>query len=330
MRATLRQHPQDFRVDEELGFEPDGEGEHRFLRIEKANANTAWVARQLAKFAGVGSRSVGYSGLKDRRALTRQWFSVQLPSRSIIDWTALRVEGVRVLEVTANRRKLRRGVHRGNRFRIVLRDARGASAEAAARLQRIAEHGVPNYFGEQRFGRDAGNLALADSLMQGLRLSRDQKSFALSAARAWLFNHVLDRRVADGSWHRLRPGDCAGLDGSGSVFAVERPDAELERRATALDVHPTGPLWGRGDLSTRGDVEALEREVAGQFAALSEGLVRHGLDLQRRPLRVAVRDLAWNEENGALELSFRLVRGAFATAVLRELADYRDAAAPSG
>lgn len=328
LRATLRQTPGDFRVDEELGFEPDGEGEHRFLRIEKSNANTAWVAGQLARFAGVDVRNVGYSGLKDRHALTRQWFSVQLPLRSAVDWRALHVEGVRVLEVTANRRKLRRGAHRSNAFRIVLRDVRAASGAAAARLARIAAHGVPNYFGEQRFGRDAGNLALAAALIEGRRLSRDRKSLALSAARAWLFNHVLDRRVADGSWRTLRPGDRAGLDGSGSVFAVERPDAALERRAAALDVHPTGPLWGRGALSTAGAVETLEREVAGEFASFAEGLERHGLEQQRRPLRVAVRDLAWHEEGGVLELSFRLVRGAFATAVLREVADYRDAALP--
>lgn len=316
-------------MDEELGFEPDGEGEHRFLRVEKTNANTAWVAGRLAKFAEVDVRRVGYSGLKDRHALTTQWFSVQLPARTVVDWAAARIEGVRVLEVTANRRKLRRGAHRSNFFRIVLRDAGGDFAEAAARLTRISAQGVPNYFGEQRFGRDAGNLALAESLMHGQRLSRDRKSLALSAARAWLFNHVLDRRVADGSWQRLRPGDCAGLDGSGSVFAVERPDATLERRVGALDVHATGPLWGRGALATSGEVETLEREIAGRFPTLAGGLERHGLAQQRRPLRVAVRALAWQEESGALELSFRLVRGAFATAVLRELADYRDAAALS-
>ena len=329
LQAMLRRYPEDFRVDEELGFEPDGEGEHRFLRLEKANANTAWVAGQLAKFAGVDVRNVGYSGLKDRHALTRQWFSVQLPPRSTVDWTTFHVEGVRVLEVTANRRKLRRGVHRSNRFQIVLRGARGASAAVAERLAQIAEQGVPNYFGEQRFGRGAANLALADALMEGRRLSRGRKSLALSAARAWLFNQVLERRVADGSWHRLRSGDCAGLDGSGSVFAVVRADAELARRAASLDVHPTGPLWGKGALSTSGEVEALEREVAAQFASLAAGLERLGLDQQRRPLRVAVRDLAWNEAYDALELSFRLPCGAFATAVLRELADYRDAAAPS-
>ena len=328
LRVTLRRHPQDFRVDEELGFEPDGEGEHRFLRIEKVNANTAWVAGQLARFAGIDVRHVGYSGLKDRHALTRQWFSVQLPLRSSVDWTGLCVEGVRVLEVSANRRKLRRGVHRSNRFRIVLRDVRGETAPAAARLARISEDGVPNYFGEQRFGRDASNLALAEALMRGRRLPRARRSLALSAARAWLFNHVLDRRVGDDSWRTLRAGDCAGLDGSGSVFAVERPDAELDRRAAARDVHPTGPLWGRGALSTSGEIEALERDVARQFAAFADGLARHGLEQQRRPLRVAVRDLAWQADGDVLELSFRLTRGAFATVVLRELADYRDAAPP--
>jgi tRNA pseudouridine13 synthase len=152
---------------------------------------------------------------------------------------------------------------------------------------------------------------------------------ALSAARAWLFNHVLDRRVTDDSWRHLLPGDCAGLDGSGSVFVVECPDAELERRAASQDIHPTGPLWGRGTLPTSGAIETLERDVARQFASLAEGLVRLGVEQQRRVLRVAVRDLAWEEHEGAVVLSFRLTRGAFATAVLREVAEYREAASPS-
>lgn len=329
MQATLRRYPEDFRVDEELGFEPDGEGEHRFLRIEKANANTVWVAEQIARFAGVAPRNVGYSGLKDRRALTCQWFSVQLPARARVDWTSFRVEGVRVLEVTANRRKLRRGVHLNNHFRIVLRDVRGEIAQAVERLQWISGNGVPNYFGEQRFGREAGNLALAEALMRGRRLSRARRGMALSAARAWLFNHVLDRRVADDSWQHLRAGDCAGLDGSGSVFVVECPDANLERRMARQDIHPTGPLWGRGDLPTSGDVEGLERDVAAQFASLAEGLVRLGVEQQRRPLRLAVRDLAWEEHQGVVVVSFRLTRGAYATAMLREVAGYRDAASPS-
>lgn len=325
-QGDLRRRPGDFQVDEELGFEPDGEGEHRFLLIEKENANTAWVARRLAAFAGVPARDVGFSGLKDRHALARQWFSVQLPLRAVVDWAMFREPGVRIVASTANRRKLRRGSHRGNRFHIVLRDLAGDREVVAERLTLIGTQGVPNYFGEQRFGRDAGNLALAASLVEGRRLSRGRRSLALSAARAWLFNQVLDHRVDDGSWRSLLPGDCAGLDGSGSVFAVGEPDDGLLRRAAGLDIHPTGPLWGRGDPGTSGDVEALERAVVQRFEALAGMLERYGLRSERRPLRLAVRDLDWNLEGGALAVSFRLARGAFATAVLRELAHYHDTA----
>ena len=318
----LRAVPDDFRVDEELGFTPDGQGEHRFLEIEKTGANTAWVAARLAAFAGVARKQVGFSGLKDRHAVTRQWFSVRLPPNADVDWSAFRAAGVRIVGVTANRRKLRRGTHRSNRFRIVLRELLGDRAAIAERISRIAERGVPNYFGEQRFGRDAGNLALAAALIQGRRLERERRGLALSAARAWLFNHVLERRVADGSWQSILPGDCAGLDGSGSIFRVAEPDEELRRRVAALDVHPTGPLWGRGELAVSGAVEALERAVAARFALFASGLEQLGLAQERRPLRLAVHDLEWRAHGDALEISFRLVRGAFATAVLRELADY--------
>lgn len=281
------------------------------------------MAARLADFAGVSRRQVGYSGLKDRHARTRQWFSVQLPAKASIDWTAFRAEGVQILEVSANRRKLRRGVHRGNRFRIVLRETAGDAAAVDARLATIGARGVPNYFGEQRFGRDGGNLALAASLFAGRRLVRDRRSLALSAARAWLFNHLLERRVDDGSWETLRPGDCAGLDGSGSVFPVPAPDEALARRAAVLDVHPTGPLWGRGEAPVSGEIEALERAVAAEHGDFATGLERQGLTHARRALRLAVHDLDWHRTGDALELSFRLTRGAFATAVLRELADYR-------
>ena len=300
---------------------PDGEGEHRYLRIEKVDANTRWVAARLADFADVHPKQVGFSGLKDRHSLASQWFSVQLPARKHVDWAAFRAQGVRILEVSANRRKLRRGAHRGNRFLIVVREAAGDAAAVAERLEVIRDRGVPNYFGEQRFGRGGGNMALAESLFAGQRLKRERRELALSAARAWLFNHVLERRVVDGSWCRLRAGDCVGLDGSGSVFPVTAPDGELERRAAALDIHPTGPLWGAGELSVSGDVAALERSVAAEFSDFALGLERAGLVPARRALRLAVQDLQWREAGSSLELSFRLARGAVATAVLRELAD---------
>ena len=194
----------DFVVDEILGFDPSGDGEHAYLQVEKAGANTAWVARQLGGFAGVPVRDVGYAGLKDRHAVTRQWFSVRTPVRQSPDWSAFEAEGVRILENVRHRRKLKRGAHKGNEFCIVIRSTAVPRSAVRDRIGVIASAGIPNYFGAQRFGREAGNLDLARSLATDTPLSRRDLGFALSAARSFLFNEILSRRVADGRRRDLR------------------------------------------------------------------------------------------------------------------------------
>ena len=189
-RAHLRASPEDFRVDEELGFEPDGEGEHALVRVRKRGANTAWVARRLAELAGVRVREVSYAGLKDRDAVTSQWFSVWLPGRADPDWAALDDAEVTVIEYGRHRRKLRRGCHRGNRFALVLRELSCDREIIESRLRSVAKVGVPNYFGPQRFGRDGGNLTAALGLFRGSLRCRDRqrRGIYLSGARARRFN----------------------------------------------------------------------------------------------------------------------------------------------
>ena len=311
--GSLRQSAEDFAVTEVLGFAPDGQGEHDFLWLEKKHANTNWVARQLAAFAGIAARDVGIAGMKDRHAVTRQWFSVRRPAGAPADWSALDVEGVSILEVSRNSRKLRRGAHAGNQFRIVIRDLQGSPEKLDSYVALIPKYGVPNYFGEQRFGHEGRNLQLAESLFAGKRLPREKRSIALSSARAWLFNHVLQQRVWDKSWSELEQGDIAVLDGSGSIFAVEDVDVSMSERCKQLELHPTGPLWGKSE-NTRDD----ERSVANQFPTIANGLVKH-TKASRRSLRLAVRDLKASLNGDTLALEFYLTRGSFATAVLREL-----------
>jgi tRNA pseudouridine13 synthase len=325
LAALLRATADDFEVDEILGFDPSGEGEHVFLRIEKRDTNTEWLARRLAAFAGVAPAAVGFAGLKDRHAVTRQTCSIHLPGRSDPDWTLLAEDGVRVLGAARHSRKLKRGAHRGNRFRIVLREVVGDHAAAAERLARIARDGVPNYFGVQRFGRDGGNVAAARRLFAGARMARGARAMALSAARSELFNRVLDRRVDGATWNRPLDGEVWMLDGSHSVFGPEAgDDAGIERRAATFDIHPTGPLWGRGELRSAGAVRVIEQAVAEAEPALCAGLERAGLAQERRSLRLRVPGLAhrWIGED-ALELCFELESGAYATTVLRELCDWR-------
>jgi tRNA pseudouridine13 synthase len=326
--AVLRAEPADFHVEELLGFAPAGEGEHAFVRVEKTGANTEWVARRLAEAAGVAPAAVGFAGLKDRHAVTIQHFTVHLPGRSGPDWGALAIPGVRVLEVARHDRKLRRGAHKGNRFGIRLRRVQGARDAVAARLAAIATHGAPNYFGEQRFGREGGNRALAEALFAGRRLPRAERAFALSAARAELFNAALARRVADASWNRALDGEVWMLDGSHALFGPEPWNEALAQRLAAFDIHPTGPMWGRGPLRSAGAVHALEQAAAQAQATLARGLEQAGLAQERRALRVRAADLAhaWTDE-GDLALDFRLPQGAYATAVLRELCDWHGGAA---
>lgn len=326
--GRLRVDPADFRVDEDLGFAPDGEGDHRLLWVRKTNVNTEWVACRLAELAGVRPADVGFAGLKDRRAVASQWFSVPATKGGEPDWSSV-PEGIEVLDVVAHRRKLRRGALRGNRFAILIRDLAPPSglplgSGAAPMEQRLAEIGrlgVPNYFGEQRFGHGGANLLRADALLRGTVRPprRHQLGLWLSAARSELFNRVLARRVSEERWSRPLPGDCLNLDGSHSYFRAETIDEDLIERCERLDLHPTGPLWGKGDPPTGGDVRALEDAVVASLPGWGEGLARFGLSQERRALRLPVRDLHWSLVAEGLRLSFTLPAGAYATTVLREL-----------
>jgi tRNA pseudouridine13 synthase len=323
IEGVLRASADDFRVEEILGFEPSGSGEHAFLLIEKENANTEWVGRQLALAAGVAPMVVGFAGLKDRHAVTRQTFTVQLPGRADPDWAALAIPGVRVLSATRHDRKLKRGAHRGNRFRIRLRDVRGDLSAVDARLATIHTRGVPNYFGEQRFGRDGQNVALAQALFAGKRMPRPQRSIALSAARSELFNDVLATRVVAGNWDCALEGEVWMLGGSHAIFGPEPWNDGLAERLAALDIHPTGPMWGRGELRSLGEVRALELATVQAQPTLARGLEQAGLEQERRAARLAVGDLthAW-EADDVLVLEFNLGAGSFATTVLRELCNW--------
>jgi tRNA pseudouridine13 synthase len=320
--GVLREQPEDFFVDEDLGIAPDGAGEHVFVRVEKRGANTDWVARELARIAGVRPDAVNFAGLKDRHAVTRQTFSVHLPGKREPEWSAVSHAEFRVLDAVRHSRKLKRGALKGNRFRIVLRHVKGERAAAEQSLAQIAAHGVPNYFGEQRFGREAGNVQRALAMFAGRRVQRHERSLLLSAARSQLFNCILSRRVRDGSWNRPTDGDVWMLAGTHSIFGPEPLTPEIAQRCASGDINPTGALWGAGDLRSRDAVAALESAVAGEYTALARGLVDNGLEQERRALVLRPRELGWRWLSVAdMEVSFYLESGAYATVLLREIAD---------
>jgi tRNA pseudouridine13 synthase len=341
IRARLRERPEDFVVDELLGFAPDGDGEHLLLRVRKTGANTDWTARRLAQLAGVHVRSVGYAGLKDRHAVTTQWLSVPLGPRPVPDWAPLAADGIEVLECYRHRRKLRRGALAGNRFVLRLRDVSGDLDAFGRLIERVAGQGVPNYFGPQRFGYDDGNLHRAESLFRGAaeaarqacggasagttprrapgrQRDRHLTGLVLSAVRSQLFNELLALRVQRGDWRTALPGDRLQLRGSHSHFLAEVVDETLAARVATGDCLPTGPLFGAGELPTSGEPAELEARVAAAFPDWVDGLAAAGLRQERRPLAVVPGDLTV-EHPAPTEalLRFTLPPGSYATTILR-------------
>lgn len=312
-------------VDEIPLVEPDGEGEHLLVHVEKRDSNTVWVAGMLARLAGVSRMDVSYAGLKDRHAVTRQWFSIRLAGKPEPDWRTVDSAEFRVLDSARHGRKLRVGALRGNRFRIRVRAFDGDEAALQATLETIRRDGVPNYFGEQRFGTDDANLGSARALFNGelKRVKREKRGFYLSAVRSLLFNKVLAARVNAANWNRPLAGERMMLAGTRSSFLADRIDDEIVRRQREMDIHTSGPLWGRGEQMVSDEVEELESAVLLPEQFWREGLERFGLQMERRALRITVSDLTWDRQGDLLELGFSLPKGCFATALLRECVDYR-------
>ncbi len=316
----IRSNPEDFCVDEQLAFEPSGAGEHVFLQIQKIGENTEYVVRQLARFANVRQRDVGYAGLKDRHAVTTQWFSIWLPGKAEPDWAQFESDTIKVLQAIRHARKLKRGVLSGNRFKIIIRDWQGDQAKTIGQLAMVKANGIANYYGGQRFGHAGQNVNKALAMFLGAKTGREQRSLYLSAARSYLFNQILAERVKRQTWNQALAGDIYAFDLGHSCFKSEQPDADIIRRLTEKAIHPTGVLWGKGEADVSADALKLEQSVIENHHELAQGLIASGVDRGRRALRVNVPDLDWRFiDTTALELTFTLPAGSYATAVLREV-----------
>lgn len=317
--GKIRSLPEDFIVKENLSFEPSGAGEHVFLQIEKKGENTEYVARQLSRFANVRQRDVSYAGLKDRYAVTTQWFSVWLPGKADPDWAQFESDSVKVLQAVRHARKLKRGVLSGNSFRLIVRDWQGDQSKTVQQLELIKSHGIANYFGSQRFGNEGQNVSKALAMFEGAKVGREQRSIYLSAVRSYLFNLILAERVTRNNWNQAVTGDTYQFDLSHSCFQSDRPDAEIIRRLAAKEIHPTGVLWGRGAADVSADALEIEQAVIDAHRQLAQGLIANSVERDRRALRVNVQDLCWQfVDSTTLELCFTLPAGSYATSVLRE------------
>jgi tRNA pseudouridine13 synthase len=332
--AVLRSTPEDFVVDEIPLYAASGEGGHTFVLIEKRLRNTEEVARALAHAAGVSPRDVGYAGRKDRVAVTRQRFSVPdfAPERAL----AFEMPGVRVLEAVRHPHKLRTGQLQGNRFEIVVRDVDDAlAAQVAARLEQGLRRGLPNRFGEQRFGRDGDNAAMGLAALRGdARGTRprgrppDKRAlrFAVSALQAAVFNEALRRRTAP--LDALEAGDVALVHASGGAFVVE--DVSVEGpRALRGEISATGPIFGTKTLAPTGAPAAREREALASVGMEPDAALPSvpGLRLRgsRRALRMLPTEASVLREGDTLCLRFTLPAGSYATVLLDELLGGADA-----
>jgi len=323
-QADLRTHNSDFIVQEILPFTPTGEGEHHMLHVRKNGMNTVYVAEILAKFAKVHPKEVTYAGQKDKNAITEQWFGIRIPGKETPEWAQLNDEKLTILSSSRHSKKLRIGALLGNRFVLTLRNITDAT-DVDMRLQQIAKLGVPNYFGEQRFGHDGKNLILGRQMLSGGRNIKDRhkRSMYLSAVRSNIFNQVVSFRLANHHIETLT-GDCVMLAGSKSYFTVEAWDAVLTTRLAEKDIQLAAPLWGMGTPLAQGDALAVEMMPLAEFSADLQGLEEAGLTQERRPLLLEPQGMKWQFDADTLTLEFILPAGSYATSVLRELVDYQD------
>ena len=318
--GTIKTQVIDFIVEEYLPFQPEGNGEHVFLQIQKQNENTEYVARLLARVANVRQRDIGFAGMKDRHGITTQWFSVWLPGKVAPDWSAAETENIKILQAIRHPRKLKRGVLSGNQFTLLIRDFSGDKDKTTAQLETIKTQGFPNYFGEQRFGNHGQNINTALALFNGAKMKPEQRSIYLSAARSFLFNLMLSKRVELQNWHQAIAGDVCMIHQSHSYFKTERIDEALQNRMRKGEIHPTACLYGKGENAATEKALEIELAIMNQYPELTQGLLTFGLEMDRRALRTFPENLTWQfltEDH--LQLTFFLPAGCYATALLREI-----------
>ena len=321
--ALLKAECADFVVKENLGYSMAGEGEFVAVRVRKTDANTLFVGEKLAQFAGISARNMSYAGLKDRRAVTEQWFSLQMPGKTTPDFGDFQLEGIEILEVTRHNRKIRTGSLDSNYFEILLRDAMETD-DLKVRLENLSKFGFPNYFTEQRFGRDGYNLTQALRWAKGEIQVKDRKkrSFYLSAARSEVFNLVVSERLKQGVANRVLPNDIVQLSGSHSWFvADEKEDLNvLQLRLEQGDLQLTAPLIGE----TAQPACSLENDIVQQHQDIVNLMKQERLKPARRPLLMKPKDFNWQFEETGLRLKFYLPAGSYATALVRELVNIEE------
>jgi len=331
VEAELRASPEDFEVEEVPAYAPAGSGVHVLAFIEKRELTTREAVRQLCEAVGADVANAGWAGLKDRHAVARQWVSLfgVTPERLL----AVETEGLRVLEAAHHPHKLRTGHLRANRFRIRLRKVDPSGIERLREvLSRIETLGLPNYYGEQRFGRSGDNAERALRWVLG-KSRPPRKAFnrklEMSALQSELFNRCVAERVTDTALGRVYPGDLMKRHDTGGLFAVEDELEEAQARADRWEISPTGPILGAKMRWPAGEARMREEALLHSVELTLEHLVkwkRVGPGT-RRFVRVSVPKIDVTVSDNTVELDFTLPAGSYATILIREIRK-RDAQTP--
>ncbi|MCG7530913.1 tRNA pseudouridine(13) synthase TruD [Psychrobium sp. MM17-31] len=323
--GRIKTYNSDFIVIENLGYGPEGSGEHLWLDIEKDGLTTAFAAKLIARWAGVTQREIGYAGKKDRYGVTRQSITVHLPGKDAPNIDALVTPQLRVLNTSRHNKKIKTGALKGNTFELVVRDLQ-LDDDLEKRLTAIKNSGVPNYFGQQRFGRDGENIERAQSLFTGNKVkNKDVRGMLLSSARSLIFNDVVSARIASGLHTKPIDGDVFMLGGSKASFKPEQNDDVIIKRFNDGDIELSAPMWGKGLNKATDQALELEQQVVDKYELFASGLAQYGLKQERRALLVKLKDMSWQVIDDGLKLNFSLPSGSYATSVLRELAIISDA-----
>lgn len=312
--GVIKQEFADFRVVEQLSFEPSGNGEHLFVFIEKVDANTRFVANELARLFGCASKDIGFAGMKDRHAITQQWFSVYLTKAKVKDWQQITHPNFSIVKAAFHNKKLKIGELESNRFTIVVRNFLGNMNCVEYRIQELAQAGLPNYFGPQRFGNDFSNWHEGKAWLKGaLKASRNQEGLLISALRSYLFNEILAERVKQGNWNKLIDGDVAYNTEDGKV---------LERYSSPESLIPAAPLFGRDRYQSKEAAAAIQEHVLQRYGEITDQLLKKRVNGDWRPLVCRVSNLNFNRLSGnSFTLEFTLPKGSFATNLINQIID---------
>ena len=357
-RAILKACPMDFIVEEQLGYELAGQGEHLWCWVEKQGQNTDWVAGQLAKWANTAKKNVGFAGQKDRHAVTRQWFSIHLPGKADPDIQGFVAEGVHILHSIRHSHKLQRGELKGNAFEITLRqitpidcsDSTQAShahiqAQINDRLEHINERGFANYFGAQRFGHNGNNLSEASILFAKRKVSsnhrtkrkkqskRHQEGLYISAVRSWMFNELLSYRVVENNGcHAIKGDVLQNVEGEILETLFDEQHKNLLSQIQSGMLQPSGLLFGDCPLQTGARARELEQMIESRHPIWMAGLQASRIRSSRRCFQVIPEQFSWQWSQGDeaheldLRLNFELPAGSFATMLIREVVEVTEPA----